>query len=208
MKKQIEVSKRSLGSWSIVARIALTAAFAFWSYLIWNSMLDFNKNLNLFSSQYSAVHNVQVEFKNEIQEWKNLLLRSKSRDTLDKNWQIYETQYAKVAAQAQDIIAKNDIRLVQERMKTFLEAHASNHDLYQKSLAAFTKNGFDPLKADASVQGIDRPLLDYLEAADVAMQDESKNVNERLTAKAKNQIEQSLLVLGLIALLVIWIPKW
>lgn len=200
--------KRSYFSWGAVARVGITLAFFFWFYIIWNSTADLNAKLRIATDQYSALHNIQVEYKNEVQEWKNVLLRSNSRDTLDKNWRIYETQYQKVAAAAQDIMLKNDIRAVNNNIKTFIEAHAANHGQYKNSVEVLVKNGFDPHPADAAVKGIDRPLLDYLEAADSAMQDEKESINEGLTAKARSQIEQSLLALGFLALLVIWMPKW
>jgi len=208
MAIKIEGVKRSYFSWSAIARVCITAAFFFWFYMIWNSTADLNERLSIATAQYSAIHNVQVEYKNEVQEWKNVLLRSNSRGTLDKNWSTFETQYQKVATAAQDIIRQNDVRGINSKMKTFAEAHAANHEQYKNSVEVLIKNGFDPRLADAAVKGIDRPLLDYLDAADTAMQDEKKNINENLTAKARNQIEQSLLALGFLALLVIWMPKW
>jgi len=208
MAKSTHNAKRSFFSWNSLVRLVLTAAFAFWFYLIWNSVADLNKNLNLVSDQYTSVHNVQVEFKTEIQEWKNLLLRSNDKASLDKNTSTFEAQYKKVAAEAQNIIESNEIHTVKQRMSTFAKAHAENHVLYQNSMQDFIDSGYNARKADATVTGIDRPLLAYLEEADEAMQDESKNINDRLTAKAKNQIDQSLLILSLMALLVIWMPKW
>jgi len=208
MAKSTHNAKRPLFSWSNLIRIALSAAFAFWFYLIWNSVADLNKNMNIVSAQYASVHNVQVAFKTEIQEWKNVLLRSNNKTTLDKNKYTFEAQYKKVADEAQRIIDSNEIHVVKQRMSGFAKAHAENHELYQKSMQVFIESGYDAHKADATVTGIDRPLLDYLEEADVAMQDESKNINDRLLAKAKNQIDQSLLILSLMALLVIWMPKW
>lgn len=93
-------------------------------------------------------------------------------------------------------------------MNTFADAHANNHELYKKSMESLRTNGFNAHQADETVKGIDRPLVDYLEAADEAMQQENRNINERMVAKAKNQVDQSLLILGVIALLVIWMPKW
>lgn len=206
MANQSEGIKRF--SWLTLARAGVTAAFFFWIYMIWNSTAELNEKLNAAADRTSAIHTLQVEYKNEIQEWKNVLLRSNSRDTLDKNWRTFEAQYQKVAAAAQAIIAQNDVRTINDRMNFFVEGHAANHEKYKNSVDILLRNGYDPRPADAAVKGIDRPLLEYLEAAEVAMQDEKKNVNENLTAKARNQIEQSLLVLGFIALLVVWMPKW
>ena len=208
MANKIEGTRRSYLSWNTVVRLGITAAFAFWFYLIWNSTADLNEKLSIASARYSAIHNIQVEYKNEIQDWKNLLLRSNSRDALDKNWQSFETRYQKVETAAQEIIRQNDMRAINQPMKNFFEAHEANHEKYKSSMEMLIKNGFDPHQADANVKGIDRPLLAYLEAAETAMEDETKSINEGLTAKARGQIEQSLFILGFIAFLVVWMPKW
>jgi methyl-accepting chemotaxis protein len=208
MAQKTEGVKRFRFSGSAIMRVCLSAVFAFCFFLIWNSTADLKEKLSIVTAQYSSILNVQVEYKTEVQEWKNLLLRSTSKDTLDKNWQIYEAQYLKVAIQSQTIILESDVRVVKERMKQFVELHDANHELYKKSLDIFIKSGFDPHPADTAVKGIDRPLLDLLETADEAMQDEKKNINESLTAKARKQIDQSLLILGFVALIVIWMPKW
>lgn len=208
MVKNIEGVRRSYISWNTMVRLGITAVFVFWFYMIWNSTADLNDKLSIASARYSAILNVQVEYKNEIQEWKNVLLRSNSRDALDKNWRTFDAQYQQVATAAQDVMRQNDVRTINVQMKNFVEAHATNHELYRRSMEVLVKNGYDPRQADALVKGIDRPLLDYLEAADAAMQDEKKNINESLTAKARSQIEQSLFILGFIAFLVVWMPKW
>jgi hypothetical protein len=47
-----------------------------------------------------------------------------------------------------------------------------------------------------------------LEAADEEMQHEKKLINGRMIAKARNQIEQSLMALILMALVVVWRAKF
>jgi len=92
-------------------------------------------------------------------------------------------------------------------MNAFIEAHAANYAQYKASAEVFARNGFNPRQADVQVKGIDRPLLDILGAADAAMQEEKLNINERLVAKARSQIEQSLVALMFIVLIVVWRPR-
>jgi methyl-accepting chemotaxis protein len=204
---KIENAKRSYSTWMIVLRLGITAAFFIWFYIILNSTSDLNEKLSLVSAEYAAIDDLQIEFKDEIQEWKNLLLRSNSKDTLNKNWQIFDSQYQKVNKAAQDIIRENDIKAINERIQTFVAAHKANYELYKKSVDILVKNGFNPHQADAAVNGIDRPLFDYLEAADLSMQSEKKIINENLTAKSRKQIEQSILSLVFLVLLAVWMPK-
>ena len=200
-------SKSSFLSWNTAGRIGFTAIFFFWIYMTWNSTADLDAKLNAATDQSTAIHNIQVEYKTEIQLWKDLLLRSTNQDSLSKNWLTYETQYQKVIAEAQDIIHANDGPSTNDQVKAFIDAHAVNHELYKKSLELLVKNNFDPHAADTSVKGIDRPLLDSLEAAEVSMVADKKRINKALVDAARNKIEQNLFALGFLALLAVWMPR-
>ncbi len=201
-------SRRSNFSWVGIAKFGVSALFLFWYYSIWSTTAALNKQLNTATDQYSAVRNLQVEYKNEIQEWKNLLLRSNSSESLRENWRTFETQYQKVAAPAQQMVLQSEMPAINGSMKVFVEAHSANFEQYKKSVDVFVKSSFDAHQADALVKGIDRPLLNHLVAADAAMHDEKASSGESLTVNAQNKIELSLLILAFISLVVIWMPKW
>jgi len=208
MVKSSEGTKSKFYSWSTAGRIGFTCIFFFWIYMIWMSTADLDTKLNAATDQDTAIHNIQVEFKNEVQDWKDLLLRSTNHDTLDQNWQVYEVQFHKVVAEAQDIIRLSETPAVNEQVKAFADAHAVNHEQYKKSLDLLIKNGFDPHQADASVTGIDAPLLAKLEAAETSLVEDKKRIDKGLVDRARNNIEQNLIALAFLALLAVWIPKY
>jgi methyl-accepting chemotaxis protein len=193
--------------WATLVRVVFTAVFFFWLYWIGISTKDLDDKINAASDRYTTIDSLQIEYKDEIQAWKDLLLRSNNRDTLNQNWLIYEAQYQKVAAAAQDIIAKNDLRTMNQKMRNFLDAHTVNHEKYKNSALQLIDSKYFPGPADTLVKGIDRPLLDILKSANEDMQDEKKRDSESLIAQARNKIEQSLFALGFIGLLAIWMPK-
>lgn len=199
--------RRSIFSWGNLARLAVTAGFFLWFYLIWSSIANLDGQLKSITVQFAAAHDLQVEYKTEIQEWKNLLLRSNSQASLEKNWHAFERQYQKVADAATEGMLHSDVRAINVKLAAFIEAHRTNYELYKKSSGILARNGFDVRSADASVSGIDRPLLEILDAADVEMQAEKNNINQRLIAKARNRIEQSLVALALMVLILVWRPK-
>lgn len=207
MAKSSERSSIFDSPWATAARLAFTALFFFWLYWIGVSTKDLDDKINAAADRFTAIDSLQVEYKEEVQEWKNVLLRSYNRDTLNQNWLSFDAQYKKVAAAAQDIIAKNDVRSIGQTMQSFTDAHKANHDKYKESVFILIKNNYSPRPADAVVQGIDQPLLELLKSAGADMRDEKKRTNDSLIASARSKIEQSLVALAFIGLLAIWMPK-
>jgi methyl-accepting chemotaxis protein len=201
-------SRSKLFSWSTAGRIGFTAIFFFWIYMIWNSTADLDKKLNSTTDQNTAIHNIQVDFKNEVQQWKDLLLRSTSLDTLNSNWSSFEALFQKVAAEAQDIIRQSESPAVSGQVKAFVDAHEANHELYKSSAELLIRNGFDSRPVDTLVKGIDHPLLEHLEAAEASMVEDKKRINKTLVDAARNNIEQNLFALAFLALLAVWMPKY
>lgn len=206
--KSTEGKKGKIFSWNTVGRIGFTAIFFFWIYMTWNSTSDLDAKLNAATDQNTAIHNIQVDFKNEVQLWKDLLLRSTNQDTLNKNWAAYEVQYQKVVAEAQEILRVSETPTVNEQIKIFVEGHAANYEMYKKGMDLLIKSKFNPHPADAMVKGIDHPLLEHLEAAEVDMLDDKKRINKALVDTARNNIEQNLFALAFLALLAVWMPRY
>ncbi len=207
MTKTTEGSKFSNSPWVTVAKLGFTAIMFFWLYLIWNSTVDLSDKINAATDRYTKIDGLQVEYKDEIQEWKNVLLRSNSRETLNQNWLIYEDHYKKVNASAEDVIAATDVPSIDQKIQSFIDAHKANHAKYKDSALLLINNKYAPALADTAVKGIDRPLLDILESANEDMRHERDRTNESLIASARNKIDQSLFGLAFIGLLAIWLPK-
>ncbi|MDD2928899.1 MAG: hypothetical protein PHY50_03660, partial [Sideroxydans sp.] len=124
---EFETRRRSIFSWGTLAKLGLTAAFLVWFYLIWTSIDELERSLNSTTDPYAVAHNVQTDYKLEVQEWKNLLLRSTDRSSLDKNWRTYEQQYRMVAEAAEAALKQTDVRAVNVKLRSFIEAHKENY---------------------------------------------------------------------------------
>jgi methyl-accepting chemotaxis protein-1 (serine sensor receptor) len=201
------IPKRPLVTGALLAKSGLTAAFFVFFYLIWQAISGLEQQLKSNTDQFAAAHNLQVEYKLEVQEWKDLLLRSSDRASLDKHWAIFEQQQRKVADAATAALKASDVRAVNVKLQSFLDAHTNNLEQYRASTELLVKHGYDPQRADQAVKGIDRPLLTLLEEADEAMQLEKELIDGRLIAKARNRVEQALVALVLIALFAVWRPR-
>lgn len=202
-----ERRKNAFFSLDTFEKVGLTAAFCFFLYLIWSSSAELETQLKSSAEQFAVVHDLQIEYKSEVQDWKNVLLRSDSRESFDKNWHDFESQFQKVANAAKQGILQNDVRAINVKLQAFVEAHDANLIQYKKGGELLVQQNFNPHQADASVKGIDQPLLKILEEADAEMEDEKIRTNGRLIAKSNGRIEQSLVALFLLMLIAIWRPR-
>lgn len=202
-----ERRKNAFLSIETLERVGLTAAFCFFLYLIWNSSAELEKQLKANTDHFAVVHDLQIEYKQEIQDWKNLLLRSNNRDSLAQNWRAFVQQHQKVSEAAKQGMLRNDVRAINVKLQAFIESHDANLLLYKNSSEILAQQNFNPHLADIQVKGIDHPLVETLEAGDAEMEDEKMRSNGRLIAKSNNRIEQSLVALFLLMLIAIWRPR-
>ena len=119
----------------------------------------------LKSSQ--MVDTANLEFKIQVQESKNVLLRGSKPESLDKYWKQFESQESKVNAQltALQTLAtnQNDQALVSQ-IKELLDEHTQLGVAYRKGKDVFLAAGADPTVGDKAVTGIDRGASDKMSA--------------------------------------------
>ena len=161
-----------------IAVLLAAASYGFWQY---------SQSVQLFvtdvkASQANAVDVLTVEtnFKKQVQEWKDTLLRGKKPEALDKHWKAFQQR-------------ESDVRRAVERMKAsvtdpdaaqliaqFLTAHITMGEAYRRGFQAFKDRDFDSTVGDAAVAGIDRPPTELLGKA-----------RERFTAIADRDAAQA-----------------
>lgn len=114
------------------------------------------------------------EFKGQVQEWKNVLIRGSDPSSLDKYWGRFEKQEAKVQSMGQALTKtlphQDDVDLV----NSFLASHKKMGQDYRKGLSDFKAANFDVSSGDKAVQGIDREPSKLLADAVKAIQDDAK----------------------------------
>lgn len=98
-----------------------------------------------------------IEFKRQVQEWKNVLLRGQDQAQRDKYWDHFIEQHNKV----QDLVKTLEKRLtrypeLKSVAQQFLKDHSTMKDAYLQGKQQFEQSGFDHTMGDKAVSGIDR----------------------------------------------------
>ena len=161
-------------------------------------------------SQMNAARVVQVDFKKQVQEWKDILLRGHNPDDLAKYTKQFHDEEAQVRAGAQALADESQDEQVRHLLQDFLAAHQILSRRYQVAYTTCTAGNFDFKAADVIVRGQDR--------APTALFDkvvELLNVNVRQSVESQRQAAQRnrsialgaagglLLLLGLVGLWIV-----
>jgi hypothetical protein len=108
---------------------------------------------------------VQVNFKKQVQEWKDILLRGQSPEDLAKYTKQFHEQETNVRLGAQALIDIMQDAEARQLLTRFLAAHKVMGDKYQSAYDAYAAANFDFHVADRMVRGQDREATDLFDQA-------------------------------------------
>jgi methyl-accepting chemotaxis protein len=108
---------------------------------------------------------LESNFKIQVQEWKDTLLRGADPQKREKYWQAFQAREAQVRDQANTLAQSVTDPQAQSLVRQFLDTHAVMGAAYRKGYDAFIAADFSPLAGDQVVAGIDRQPTDLLATA-------------------------------------------
>lgn len=166
---------KSLGIKAVVLGVVattitlLTVAALFSTYSLRQDLVEFH---NLLDQEIAAQHSadrVNIEFKRQVQEWKNVLIRGHQEKNRNKYWDKFQKREASTSDEAKKLHTLTTFNpQFRAKIKQFLLAHETMGKAYRKGYQAFVDSQFDHKVGDLSVKGIDRQpskLLDEISAS-------------------------------------------
>ena len=143
-----------------IAVLLLASAYGFWQY---SASVDLFLT-NVKASQANAVDVLVIEtnFKKQVQEWKDILLRGKKPEALDKHWGAFERREGDVRNAAERMKMSVSDQEAAQLIGQFAAAHKEMGEAYRRGLATFKDHDFDSAAGDAAVAGIDRAPTELL----------------------------------------------
>jgi len=150
---------------SLATIVLLLAALKSYSQFQ-NNIGAFNHLLNNDVSQELHVRELTLDFKTQVQEWKNVLLRGHEPKRLDKYWKSFEKHEALVQKRATALAAELEQQPeAQTLVQQFISAHQEMGAAYRQGLDEYKAQGYDSKAGDAFVSGIDREPTNLLTEA-------------------------------------------
>ena len=135
------------------------------------------------------------DFKVQVQEWKNVLLRGKDAEQLKRYWAAFEKEEAAIQTQAAQLLKGLPAGDARERVQQFAQAHQRMGTDYRKGLEAFHSAGQDPQAGDQAVKGMDREPAKLLDQAGELIQKAAAATADKAAERARNATVMSLAVM-------------
>ena len=121
------------------------------------------------AAQRAQVDLINLRFKVEVQEWKNVLLRSTDNQSVDAYWTKFELAHKDVQSQVEALLALGVEADLARQATVFKRAHDELLVRYRQGLQVFTQ-AFDVHAGDAAVKGVDRAPSEALSALSLDME--------------------------------------
>ncbi len=156
------------------------------------------------------IDEANLEFKIQVQEWKNVLLRGKSPEAMSKYWQSFENQERKVQALLSTLVQMSSNRPDQSsKIETLRAEHRALGVAYRAGREAYIAAGHDPVAGDEAVQGIDRATSEQLSALVEQLRESALHSSDEIGHAADQAIISGSLIMviagALVALLSLWL---
>ncbi|HVR85738.1 MAG TPA: hypothetical protein VMU54_15575, partial [Planctomycetota bacterium] len=116
-----------------------------------------------FLRQVDCARLLQVDFKKQVQEWKDILLRGHDTQDLEAYTTAFLHQESRVRQEASALGTLLEDPNARSILAEFIASHEKMGDSYREALAQF-RSTRDPRSADRSVRGLDRIPTDKIDA--------------------------------------------
>lgn len=162
-----------------------------------NALSHYQQDVRAMQDSATSVLHIQTQFKIQVQEWKDVLLRGKDPQKLDKYWKGFQEKEALVDREAGALAANLPDGKAKQKVEEFLAAHQKMAAGYRNGLAAFTQANGDPYVGDKAVTGIDRGPTALLDEAEKEIKLQAAQVSA-----SADHVARIGMISGLIAILI------
>lgn len=164
----------------LITALAILVAVVIWSInSLWGQVYEYQWIIDNDAKNQSTTLQIQGDFKIQVQEWKNVLLRGSNPEKLDKYWAGFQKQEAKIQQDTTALIARlTEQAKVAPHLKSspglslvqqFAAEHVKMGTAYRQGYEAFTQANFESAVGDKAVSGIDRAPTKLLAEAATEM---------------------------------------
>ncbi|PNA04362.1 methyl-accepting chemotaxis protein [Pseudomonas sp. FW305-BF6] len=206
LQKSLRAQILALLSGSLLAMLLIAlACFHFLS----NGVQNYSQLIAgpLHTSQ--LIDEANLQFKVQVQEWKNVLLRGKQPADLAKYWGQFEDRQRDVQGILGELANQKGLEpALKTRIDRLREEHRLLGAAYQKGRDAYVAAGADPTAGDAAVKGVDRAASDQMSELVAELRKQGTEQSAQISASADRTVWLGLLVMLASGLLIGLLSLW
>ena len=154
-----------------------------------------------------SIDEANLQFKVQVQEWKNVLLRGRQPAELDKYWQQFQAREQHVQQLLGQLIDSSDDKL-KAPLQQLRDSHRQLGMAYAHGRQAFVAAGGDPVAGDLAVKGVDRAASEQMSALVEQLRADARERAASINASAERTVWLGMLVMLASALLVGLLSLW
>ena len=167
------------------AMLVLLCAALYGIHNLNQAITTYGTTLQTSQQNAAAASDLLAQFKTQVQEWKNTLLRGKDAAALDKHWGAFNRIEADMRPTLQALATRLPAGESRQLVEKFAQSHATMGVNYRKAFEAFRDGGFDPTLGDKAVSGMDREPAKLLDEAAARIAADGVAAAELATEKAQ-----------------------
>ncbi len=187
---------------TVLAGLSILLAVAIYAVVSLHALADGYRALNSeILTVKGEVDALNIDFKRQVQEWKNVLLRGHDPANLSKYWGRFEDLHEDIQTRSKALAKHVDDSEVVSKLTGFQREHATLLEAYRRGKQAFESSGFDPKVGDKAVQGIDRPPSQAMSALSEVIATKELAESEALSGASRSTMAMAVVELVLVALL-------
>jgi methyl-accepting chemotaxis protein len=143
-------------------------------YSSWRSLQTFEGEVMDRQRDAIAVITAEADFKKQVQEWKDTLLRGSNPDALQKHWTAFQEREGVVREESTRLAAAAADPEAAKLLSQFVTAHSEMGSAYRSGFDQFKAANFDSKVGDKAVAGIDRAPTELLTRAKERIQTDAQ----------------------------------
>ena len=161
----------------------------------------------LLTSQ--LIDEANLQFKVQVQEWKNVLLRGKQPQDLEKYWGQFQDRQRDVQGILSRLVTQTvDDPALSQRIQNLRKEHQQLGVAYQKGRDAYLAAGADPSAGDTAVKGVDRAASEQMSALVSDLRAQSTQQSQVISAHAERTVMVGLAIMLLSGVLIGLFSLW
>jgi methyl-accepting chemotaxis protein len=128
-----------------------------------NQSLERHQELVTDMEHALRIESLNTQFKIQVQEWKNVLLRGADTGNREKYWKRFQQAQKDIQGESLKLLDDLKVEEARAKLKDFQRTHNQLGAKYSRGYNAFVESEFNASTGDKAVKGIDREPSNLLE---------------------------------------------